>query len=185
MSTRQCDKRSVLIREESVADRPAVREVVAAAFGSTAEADLVERIRESPQYVPDLSLVAVIESQVVGHVMISHAVLRGDDGERRVAMLAPLAVAPAFQKQGVGSALVAAAISRADDLGEPLVVLQGNPRFYSRFGFEFSVPHGISMHLPDWAVKEAAQVKLLSGYDPSDSSLRGLLIEPPTFDGLD
>ena len=159
--------------------------VVSAAFKSQVEADLVDRIRASPEYVPELALVAEVDGEVVGHVMISGALIRNDAGDRTIAMLSPLAVDPAHERLGIGGDLVRAVVALADERGEPLVVLQGSPTFYSRFGFEYSRPHGIDMHLPDWSVPEAAQVILLAAYDASDASSKGMVVLPAAFDGLD
>ena len=174
-----------LIRREISGDHAAIRRVVSAAFGSQVEADLVEGIRASPECVPELALVAEVNGAVVGHVMISGALLRNDAGSRSIVMLSPLAVDPAHQRHGVGGDLVRAAVALADERGEPLVVLQGSSKFYSRFGFEYSTPHGIDMHLPHWAAPESAQVVLLKAYDATDDSLKGMVVLPPAFDGLD
>jgi putative acetyltransferase len=175
----------IVIRREDVGDHAAIRRVVAAAFGSHVEADLVDRIRASPEYVPELALVADVDGEVVGHVMISGASIRNDAGSRTVAMLSPLAVDPAHQRHGIGGQLVRAAVALADERGEPLVVLQGSAKYYSRFGFEYSTPHGIDMHLPEWAAPQSAQVILLTAYDAADASLKGMVVEPAAFDGLD
>jgi putative acetyltransferase len=175
----------VAIRPESPADHPAIRRLVAAAFGSDVEADLVERIRSSPEYVAEMALVAEADGEIVGHVMVSNAVLRGDAGDRRISMLAPLAVLPDRQKSGIGGALVTAVVAIADERDEPLVVLEGSPAYYGRFGFEHSVRHGIEITLPDWAPPEAAQVRLLRSYDPNDPTLRGRVIYPAAFDGVE
>ena len=167
------------IRPETAADHRATAAVVAAAFGSRTEAALVEAIRASPEYMPELSLVAVVARQVVGHVMISGATVRDGEAHHRVALLSPLAVAPEFQRRGVGSALVREVTRRADDRGEPLVVLEGSPVFYGRLGFEYSVPLGIHLTLPSWAPAEASQVLRLRNYTPS---IRGLVIYPAPFD---
>ena len=116
--------------------------------------------------------------------MISHALIRSATGDRHIAMLSPLAVLPTRQGAGVGKALVAAALNIADARGEPLVVLEGSPSYYGRLGFEFAVPYGIEIHLPDWAPPEAAQVFRLRAFDPSDRSLRGAVVYPAAFDGL-
>jgi putative acetyltransferase len=169
----------VSIRVEAPADREAIAEVVASAFGSPAEARLVERIRASPNFVPELSLVAERRGHVVGHVMISYVALDDGDAQHRIASLSPLAVAPDAQEQGIGAALVREVTDRADARGEPLVVLEGSPKYYGRFGFEHSVPLGIEILLPAWAPPEAAQVLRLRRYDPS---LRGRVAYPPAFD---
>jgi putative acetyltransferase len=171
----------VVIRAEQPDDYGAIADVVAAAFGSAAEAHLVEAIRASPQYVPELSLVADLDGRVVGHVMISFTALHDDGSERWISQLSPLAVAPDVQGQGIGSALVRAVCALADTRGEPLVVLEGNPKYYGRFGFEPSATHGITLPLPSWAPPEAAQVLRLSRDDPS---IRGRVVYPPAFDGV-
>jgi len=179
----------LVIRPERPVDIDRIRDVVAAAFGSDAEADLVDRIRASPEFVPQMALVAERVDrpvgQIVGHVMISGAVIRHATGERRIVMLSPLAVAPDHQRLGIGGALVQAATALADHFGEPLVVLEGSPQYYPRFGFEPATPHGIAIPLPDWAPHDAAQVLLLSGYDASDPTLRGTVVYPPAFDGVE
>ena len=174
-----------LIRRETARDHAAIRQVVAAAFKSQVEAELVDRIRASPEYVPELALVAENDGMVVGHVMISGAVMRNKAGSRSIVQLAPLAVDPAHQRHRIGGDLVRAAVALADQRGDPLVVLQGSSKYYSRLGFEYSTPHGIDMHLPDWAAPESAQVILLKAYDATDASLKGMVVLPPTFDGLD
>ncbi len=171
----------LLIRPERPADNAAIRVLVAAAFESETEADLVEAIRTSEHYIAEMSLVAELEGELVGHVMISGATLRSRTEERPIVMLAPLAVAPAHQRAGVGSALVRVVTGLADERGEPLVVVEGGPAYYRRFGFEPAYEHGIEITVPDWAPREAGQVLRLSAYD---ASLTGSVVYPPTFDAF-
>jgi putative acetyltransferase len=175
----------LVIRPESSDDHDAIRRVVTAAFGSETEARLVDRIRASPEYVPEMALVAEIDGEVVGHVMISHALIRNDGGDRRISMLSPLAVLPDRQRAGIGRALVDAAVGIAERHGEPLVVLEGSPAYYGRLGFEYAVPYDVEIDLPDWAPPEAAQVRFLRSFDPDDPTLRGRVVYPEAFDGLD
>jgi putative acetyltransferase len=176
---------ALVIRRESRNDRDAIRRVVTAAFGSDAEARLVDRIRASPEYVAEMALVAELDDEVVGHVMISRAVLRHGQGEREISMLSPLAVLPERQREGIGTALVRAVLDAAETRGEPLVILEGSPAYYGRLGFEHSVRYGIEIHLPDWAPAEAAQVMRLAAFDDDDPTLQGTVIYPTAFDGLE
>ena len=176
----------VSIRAFTAADADAVRRVVGAAFHPGDEAELVERIRTSEHYVAEMDLVAIDGDALVGHVMVSRATITADDGRTTpIAMLAPLAVAPERQRHGIGGSLVRAVSQIADRLGEPVIVLEGSPAYYSQFGFEPAAGLGISMPLPDWAPPEAAQVLRLSGYDPDDRGLRGNVSYPAAFDGFE
>jgi putative acetyltransferase len=172
----------VIVRPELDSDRPRILEVVAAAFGKKAEAVLVERLwADERVYRPGLSLVAESERDgIVGHVMVT-TVWLDEVGGREIASLAPLAVGPERQRTGVGTALLHAVCAVCDDRGEPLVVLQGDPRYYSRVGFEASAALGITMDLPDWAPAEAAQLRRLTNYDPS---IKGRVVYPESFDDL-
>ncbi len=171
----------LLIRPEGPADLAAIRTLVAAAFESEDEPDLVEAIRASEQYIAEMVLVAELDGAVVGHVMISGATLRTSDGDRSIVMLAPLAVAPSRQRTGIGSALVQAVTAIADERGEPLVVVEGGPAYYRRFGFEPAYEHGIEITVPDWAPREAGQVLRLGAYN---AALTGSVVYPPAFDSF-
>lgn len=140
---------------------------------------MVTEIRESPRYRPGLAFVARSGDTIVGFVMLSGTDLVSEDGTRReVLTLTPLAVLPEHQRRGVGAALVRTALDAADRRGEPLVVLEGSPRYYGRLGFTLAAAHGIALTLPDWAPPDAAQVYLLSGDDPS---VRGQVEYPPAI----
>lgn len=124
-------------------------------------------------------MVAEREGEIVGHVMISHAKLHSGVATHQVATLSPLAVEPERQRQGIGSMLVRDVVAAAERSGEPLVLVEGDPRFYGRFGFEPAAPHGIEFTLPSWAPEEAGQVLRLTGYDPE---MRGRVVYPAAFD---
>ena len=166
------------VRLEKQNDFPTIDEVVRAAFESVVERELVRLTRGSPNYVPELAFVAEVDGCVVGHVMLSYVEL--DDGvdRHRVLSLAPLAVAPEFQRRGIGGTLIRAALEAADRRGEPLVVLEGSPTYYPRFGFRPAGDFGISIDLPSWAPPDAAQVFPLTNHDPR---IRGHVIYPPAF----
>lgn len=168
-----------LIRRETEADYAAIAALVVAAFGSDTEARLVGLVRASPGYLPELTLVAVKDHAVAGHVMVSCATRRDGEQDHRVVVLAPLAVVPEQQGQGIGTALVEAVSLAASQQGESMIVLQGDPAFYGRLGFEPAAPLGITQPLPDWAAPEASQVLRLDSYDPAQ---RGRVIYPPAVD---
>jgi putative acetyltransferase len=173
---------AVTIRPEHPDDFDAIEAVVADAFDSAQHAQLVRDIRSSEGYWSRAALVAIVDNAVVGHIMISRAELSDGGQSSDVAMLSPLAVSPAHRRQGLGDALVRAACSIVDEHSEPMVLLQGNPTYYGRFGFVPSAEHGITMDLPDWAPIEAAQVLRLTAWT---EDFRGRLILPPAFDDLD
>ena len=163
------------IRAERPQDNRAIASLVREAFNEEMPVRLVEAIRRGSGYVPELALVAQVKGRVVGHVMVSTALLRDGDQERAVATLSPLAVLSEFQKQGIGAALVREVTQLANRRGEPVVVVAGNPRYYSRFGFEPSAAAGITIDLPLWAPPEAAQMLRLQSYD---AALREHLVFP-------
>jgi putative acetyltransferase len=176
----ETERPGLVVHPERPADFDAIRRTVQLAFGRLDEADLVERVRASDHYVPDLALVAERDGEIVGHVLFSYVELRRSDGSLAVLGLAPLAVRPDAQHQGVGLALVERGLALAQARGEPLVVVVGNPRYYHRFGFEPARPHGIEPP-PPGIPDEVFMVKLLAG---QHGLHRGQIVYPPAFDGI-
>jgi putative acetyltransferase len=170
------------IRRERPEDFPGIRAVVVDAFGprhGPEVAALVDRIRTSEHYVPELALLAGDESGVVGHVMLSWAGLEGGTRDR-ILMLSPMSVRTDRQRRGVGTRLIEAVLARADVMGEPAVALEGVPAYYPRFGFERASALGFEPPregIPD----EAFMLKRLSAYDPG---LPGRIVYPSAFDGI-
>ena len=168
---------AITIRTETPADYDRIAEVVEAAFGRVVEAKLVEDIRASAHYVPELALVAEEDGEIVGHVMFSYVTLTGEQ-ELEVLLLSPLAVAPARQRQGIGRALVNAGIDRVRARGEPMIVVEGIPAYYPQFGFLRARDHGLEP--PNDQVPDAAFMVLpLPAYD---ERYRGRVVFPPAFD---
>jgi putative acetyltransferase len=138
----------ITIRPETAEDYAAIREVNLLAFGQEIEPRLVEALRESPDFIPGLSLVAVEGSQVVGHILFSPVVIETKDGSVPALTLAPLAVRPEFQNQGIGSQLVRRGIERCRTLGHRIVVVVGHPTYYPRFGFSPARARGLEAPFP-------------------------------------
>jgi len=120
------------VRDERPSDRPAVRAVNEAAFGQPAEADLVEALHRAG--AASVSLVAEREGTIAGHILFSPVTVEHAEG-RRLAGLAPMAVAPDRQRQGIGSMLVREGLERCRAAGFDGVVVVGHPEYYPRFGF--------------------------------------------------
>jgi len=130
----------VTIRPESRENASAVRHLNELAFGQPAEADLVEKLRAACGDA--LSLVAVADV-VVGHILFTPVVV-GNASRRVVGMgLAPMAVLPDRQRQGIGSQLVRRGMDILRERGCPFVVVVGHPEYYPRFGFEPASKHGL------------------------------------------
>jgi putative acetyltransferase len=122
-----------VIRPEEPADRDAIREVNRAAFLRQDEGVLVDRLRASGNVLA--SLVAIADETLVGHVLFSRLVIETAAGHLAAAALAPLAVLPGYQRRGFGSALIAEGLRRCRANGESIVIVVGEPAYYSRFGF--------------------------------------------------
>ena len=129
------------IRPEEEKDHAAVHAVNASAFGTPAEANLVDVLRATAQ--PAISLIAEDGGAIVGHIMFSPVSLPGRPA-LKIMGLAPVAVAPGRQCEGIGSALVRSGLDECKRLGFGGVVVLGHPGYYSRFGFSPSTRFGIT-----------------------------------------
>jgi putative acetyltransferase len=138
----------ILVRAEKREDIGAIRMVNRLAFGQEDEADLVQRIRKSSDFIPGLSLVAVKDSKVVGHILFSHIQIETVQRNVKALSLAPMAVLPEFQNSGIGSQLVRIGLEKCRDLEHKIVVVIGHPEYYPRFGFVPARKKGLDLHFP-------------------------------------
>lgn len=178
---------AVRIRPEHDEDRAEVTAVIAAAFG--ADEPEVPRLTEAlrPHQVwqerprPELSVVAVSDDAVVGHVLLTRGWVDAWERMVPVLVLSPLSVHPDHQGRGTGTRLVAAAVGTARAIGAPAVFLEGSPRYYGRRGFTPAGPLGFGR--PSHRIPAPAfQVALLPAHEPW---MTGTLVYPAPFWELD
>lgn len=129
-----------LIRPETAADAAAIRHVHLTAFPTSAEADLVERLRADGKAV--IALVAQDGESIVGHVLFSPLTLEPLAGTVGLG-LGPLAVLPDHEKHGVGRRLIQNGLAASRQWGAGFVVVIGDPPYYTRFGFEAAEKYGL------------------------------------------
>jgi putative acetyltransferase len=127
------DLREILVRPATDADAEAIRAVHLVAFQCADEADLVERLQRDGD--SEISLVAHLHGEVLGHVILSRMEVTGDGRAYRALDLGPIAVRPWAQDGGVGRALVRTALAQAEALGVEVVFVIGDPDIFYRFGF--------------------------------------------------
>jgi putative acetyltransferase len=171
----------IVIRPESPADAAAIHEVNHKAFeGSEAEPNLVDALRQTEDFIPELSLVAEENGKIVGHILFSsiHILSAGD--QIAALSLAPMAVLPEQQNRGIGSALVRRGLKECQRLGHRIVLVLGHPGYYPRFGFsaKLAQPLGCPYGEPGdaWMALELVPGVL--------DGVEGTVVYPPAFEGV-
>jgi putative acetyltransferase len=171
-----------VFREEQPGEALEVRRVVEDAFAHhPVVGELVDRLRSSPDWIDGLSFVAELDGEVVGHILFTRGLLDAPPRLVDVLVLSPVSVARAQQRRGIGTGLIRFGLDRVRDRDEPLVFLEGSPRFYPRFGFEPAGPLGFrrpSLRIPE----PAFQVVSLRSYEPW---MTGTLVYSRVFWDLD
>lgn len=154
---RDAPARELMLRSENPADREAILALTAEAFaispatglpagGEPVEVGLLRALFDAEEYLPHLSVVAVQDGEIVGHVIST----RGWVGDQGLLGLGPIGVTPRLQRQGIGSALMRETIDRANAAGERGIVVLGSPDYYARFGFVPASTFGIQAPDPAW-----------------------------------
>lgn len=160
------------IRTATAEDWRAIRAVETRAFGRPDEADLVDRIVADGDDV--LELVAGLDHTAVGHILFSRLRIRTTQGNHPAVALAPVAVDPDLQNEGIGSMLIDAAHARLQRMGETLSVVLGWPAYYGRFGYT---------HARAAAFGSAYQGEALQALAWGEAPMTGELIYPRAFGG--
>lgn len=124
----------MIIRQEKTEDINDIREVNEKAFGKPQEANIVNNLRRNCDEL--LSLVAVENEKIVGYILFSPAIIEGKHGIIKGMGLAPMAVMPEKQRQGIGSELVKIGIEYLKETKNLFIIVLGHPEYYPRFGFE-------------------------------------------------
>ena len=131
----------ISIRRERPEDIAVIRTLNETAFDQSAEADIIDALRDVCADV--LSLVAESDDEIVGHILFSPVTIEGGSQSRQGMGLAPMAVTPDRQRQGIGSELVQAGLEILRKQGCPFVIVLGHPAFYPRFGFVPASRYGL------------------------------------------
>lgn len=142
---------NINIRQENKNDYASVYNLVQVAFANAEHSDgdeqnLVTRLRGSEAFVPELSLVAEVDGEIVGHIMFTK--IRIGDSDIMALGLAPLAVVPKLQKSGIGEKLIEAGHEIAKELGYVYSVVLGHAEYYPRFGYKPASVYGIKAPFP-------------------------------------
>ncbi len=132
------------IRQENKNDYEEVYNVIKTAFETAEhsdgnEQDLVVALRKSDNFIPELSLVAVMDNKIVGYILFTKIKI----GKQEELALAPLGVLPEYQKQGIGSVLIQEGHKKAKELGYHYSVVLGSDKYYTKFGYIPAKEYGI------------------------------------------
>jgi putative acetyltransferase len=167
-----------LIRTEKPSDFAAIHAVNKQAFDNReSEPGLVIAIRNSENFIPELSLVAEANGKIVGHILFSRIHIETEDGQVPALALAPMAVLPEYQKQAIGSELVRRGLAEAKRLGHAIVIVLGHTAYYPRFGFSAALAKSLECPYGDCGEAWMA-LELIPG---ALDGLQGKVVYSPAF----
>ncbi|WP_417899912.1 N-acetyltransferase [Bacillus haimaensis] len=146
---------NMMVRQEIPSDYPSTERVIQKAFANVkisdkTEHEMVQRLRKSEAFVPELSLVADDE-EIVGHILLTKLKIKKEDDSTESLALAPVSVLPEYQNKGVGKRLMNEALKVAKESSFQSVIVLGHPTYYSKFGFKPASLWGIKapFEVPD------------------------------------
>ncbi len=170
------------VRQETKEDEVKVFQVIEAAFKDEEYSDhqeqfLVNRLRKTDAFIPELSLVAEYNSQIIGQILLTRVHIKNKNHQEECLALAPVSVVPEYHKKGIGSTLIQTAHRVAKSLGFKAIVLLGHEAYYPKFGYKPSHTFGITFPFP--APDENCMV--LELYNNSLDGISGEVVYPPAF----
>ena len=150
MHIKQVKPMKVTIRQEKPEDFRIVFSLIEKAFKSIQFSDhkeqfLVEHLRKSKAFIPELSMVAEIENNIVGHILLTKLKIKNGQDEFNSLALAPVSVLPEYQGKGIGGMLIIEAHKKAIELGYQSIVLLGHEKYYPKFGYRQADSFGIDL----------------------------------------
>lgn len=163
---------NIRIRKETQKDYEFTETVVEKAFQNEEHSDhsehfLVARLRKSSAFVPELSLIAEMNEEIVGHIMLTKLLIKDDEKRYESLALAPVSVLPEYQNKGIGSELIHKSLKISKEMGFKSVIVLGHDKYYPRFGFRPA---------SKWGIK--------APFDVPDESFMALELEVGSLDGI-
>ncbi len=141
---------NITLRKEEVRDYKAVFTVIEKAFEAEKMSDhkepfLVERLRKSSAFIPELSIVAEVDGKIVGHILLTKLKIKNKSNEFDSLALAPVSVLPEYHHKGIGGKLILESHITAKELGYKSIILLGHEKYYPRFGYKQANRYGIEL----------------------------------------
>ena len=176
---------NIIIRKENSFDHNWVDELTEKAFETLEISDhnegkLVDKLRKAPTFIEELSLVAELDGQVVGHILFTPIIIDNGQQKFQSLVLAPVSVLPEFQKMGIGGELIRAGHQKAKELGFQSAILLGHTEYYPRFGYKPASTWGIKTHIP------LPSDDVFMAVEITEDGLKGVsgtVVFPPEFAG--
>ncbi|RXM43840.1 MULTISPECIES: GNAT family N-acetyltransferase [Flavobacterium] len=172
----------IKLRQENENDYKSVFQLIEKAFEKEEYSDhkeqfLVERLRKSEAFIPELSIVAEVEDKIVGHILFTKLEIKNEFQSFQSLALAPVSVLPEFQGKGIGSKLILYGHELAKELGYKSVILLGHQDYYPRFGYELCEKYNIKMPFD----VPAENCMVISLTENGLSGISGNVVYPSTF----